>query len=41
MKAEGHVQVELHAHLQQPKLLRYCAENAIVVTGFSPLGAGE
>jgi D-xylose reductase len=35
------LQVELHPHLQQPKLLRYCAGEGIHVTGFSPLGAGS
>ena len=35
------LQVELHAYLQQPKLLRFCAEHGIAVTGFSPLGAGS
>lgn len=33
------LQVELHPRLTQPKLLRFCSENAITVTGFSPLGA--
>ena len=35
------LQVELHPYLQQPKLLRYAAENGLAVTGFSPLGAGS
>lgn len=35
------LQVELHPYNQQPKLLRYCAEEGIAVTGFSPLGAGS
>uniref|UniRef100_A0A7S2CTY2 NADP-dependent oxidoreductase domain-containing protein n=1 Tax=Haptolina brevifila TaxID=156173 RepID=A0A7S2CTY2_9EUKA len=35
------LQMELHPYLQQPKLLRFCAENSIAVTGFSPLGAGS
>lgn len=34
-------QVELHPHNQQPKLLRYCEQVGIKVTGFSPLGAGS
>lgn len=33
------LQVELHPYLQQEKLVRFCRENAIAVTGFSPLGA--
>ncbi|MCA9140085.1 MAG: aldo/keto reductase [Planctomycetales bacterium] len=33
------LQVELHPYLTQEKLLRFCAENEIHVTGFSPLGA--
>ena len=35
------LQVELHPYNQQPRLVRYCAENSIAVTGFSPLGAGS
>ena len=35
------LQVELHPYLQQQKLLRFCKEQGIVVTGFSPLGAGS
>jgi D-xylose reductase len=33
------VQVELHPHLAQPKLLRLCREEGVAVTAFSPLGA--
>lgn len=33
------LQVELHPYLTQQKLLRYCREADIAVTGFSPLGA--
>jgi len=35
------LQVELHPYNQQPKLVRFCAEHGIAVTGFSPLGAGS
>lgn len=33
------LQVELHPLLAQEKLLRFCRENGIAVTAFSPLGA--
>lgn len=33
------LQVELHPHLTQEKLLRFCSEEKIAVTAFSPLGA--
>ena len=33
------LQVELHPYLVQEKLLRFCREEGIAVTGFSPLGA--
>lgn len=33
------LQVELHPYLTQETLLRFCSENQIHVTGFSPLGA--
>jgi D-xylose reductase len=33
------LQVELHPYLTQEKLLRFCREQRIAVTGFSPLGA--
>jgi D-xylose reductase len=35
------LQIELHPHLTQDKLVRYCQEADIAVTGFSPLGAGS
>lgn len=35
------LQVELHPYLAQPKLLRFCTEQNIAVTGFSPLGAAS
>ncbi|MFY7877197.1 MAG: aldo/keto reductase [Pirellula sp.] len=33
------LQVESHPYLVQPKLLRYCQEQSIAYTAFSPLGA--
>jgi D-xylose reductase len=33
------LQVELHPYLAQPKLVRFCNENQIAATAFSPLGA--
>ena len=35
------LQVELHPHLTQQKLLRYCQQEGIAVTGFSPFGASS
>ena len=33
------LQVELHPYLVQEKLVRFCKDSSIAVTGFSPLGA--
>ncbi len=33
------LQVELHPYNQQPQLVRYCQQEGIALTGFSPLGA--
>jgi D-xylose reductase len=35
------LQVEMHPYLAQERLLRFAAQNDIVVTAFSPLGAGS
>lgn len=34
-------QLEMHPYLAQPRQLRYCAEQGIAVTAFSPLGASS
>lgn len=34
-------QVEMHPYLTQPRMLRYCQEEDIAVTAFSPFGAGS
>lgn len=35
------LQVELHPHLSQERLIRFCHEEGIAVTGFSPFGASS
>jgi D-xylose reductase len=35
------LQVESHPYLVQPKLLRFCQQEQIAMTAFSPLGAGS
>lgn len=35
------LQVEMHPYLTQPRLLRYCRDESIVVTAFSPFGASS
>lgn len=34
-------QVELHPHLLQEELVKFCKENKIIVTGYSPLGSKD
>lgn len=32
------LQIELHLYLQQPEVLKFCKDNEIIVTAYSPLG---
>jgi alcohol dehydrogenase (NADP+) len=34
-------QIELHPYLQQPEMVKYCSENSMRLTAYSPLGSGE
>lgn len=34
-------QIELHPYLQQPEMVRYCNENSMRLTAYSPLGSGK
>ncbi len=34
-------QIESHPYLQQAKMLRYCKENAVLLTAYSPLGSAD
>lgn len=34
-------QVEMHPYLQQPELVRFCRENDVLVTAYSPLGSRD
>lgn len=35
------IQVECHPYFTQPKLLKYCRQNNIVIVGYSPLGTSR
>ncbi len=34
-------QIEMHPYLQQPGMMKYCKENNIHLTAYSPLGSGD
>ncbi len=34
-------QIELHPYLQQAEMLKYCKENNVLLTAYSPLGSGD
>lgn len=34
-------QIELHPYLQQPEIVKYCKDNSMRLTAYSPLGSGK